>query len=223
MPVAIIAAAAITAGSAIYGANKASASAKSASQGINKRFAETKDILQPFIDSGQLALHDLQASLGVLGPEEQAAFYKAFQTDPGFTEANNFALNQVNDRYKLSGKGGGNLLAALSDRARNDLFSQFQIRQGQLSDLVGKGITAGSSLAGVGTTSAAQAGQLGANAGLLAGSGIVNAGNSIAGGIDQYALLKGYDQGNASQLVSPGTMANGGWSTSIVPTNRLTF
>ncbi len=215
--VALIAAAAVSAGASRAGSSKAASASKKAAKGVDARFQETKALLQPFVDSGTLAKDALETSLGLKGQEAQADYYKNFQTDPGFTEATNFGLKKVDDSYNLSGRGGGNLLAALSDRARNDMMGAFSARQSALSDLAGKGISAAGTLAGAGTTSAAQSGQLTANAGMLQGSGIVNAGNAAAGALDQYSRLKGFQQGqtNASAL-SP-------WQTSVVPTNRLSF
>src|SRR5690606_1289495 len=123
----------------IFGGNKAAKAQKKAAADVERRFQETKELLKPFVDSGTLALEDLQASVGLLGEDAQRSFFEDFQTDPGFTESTQFGLDQVNDRFDLSGRGGGNLLSALSDRARNDLFGQFQIRQGQLANLAGMG------------------------------------------------------------------------------------
>lgn len=214
---ALIGSALIGGATSIFGANKAASASKKAAAGVDKRFQETKALLQPFVDSGHVANDALETSLGLRGADAQAKYYKDFQTDPGFTEATNFGLKKVDDSYNLSGRGGGNLLAALSDRARNDLMGAFTARQGALSDLAKSGISAGGALAGAGTTAAAQSGQLTANAGMLQGSGLINAGNVATGALDQYSLLKGFNQGqtNASAL-NP-------WQTSIVPTNRLSF
>lgn len=215
--VALLGSALVGAGSSIFGANKAAKAQEKAARGVDARFQETKELLKPFVDSGSLALEDLQASLGLLGEDAQKSFFQDFQTDPGFTEATNFGLQQVDDRFNLSGRGGGSLLSALSDRARNDLFGQFQIRQGQLANLAGMGQNAAGSLAGAGQQAAAQSGQFIANAGQLQGAGIINAGNAVTGALDQFAGIKGFQQGqtNAAAL-SP-------WQTSTVPTNRLSF
>lgn len=215
--VALLGSALIGGATSIVGANKAAKAQKKAAAGVDKRFQETKELLKPFVDSGTLALEDLQASLGLLGEDAQKSFFQDFQTDPGFTEATQFGLDQVNDRFDLSGRGGGNLLSALSDRARNDLFGQFQLRQGQLANLAGMGQGAAGSLAGAGQTAAAQSGQFIANAGQLQGAGIINAGNALTGALDQLSGLQGFQQGQTSAAaLSP-------WQTSTVPTNRLSF
>lgn len=214
---ALIGSAIIGAGTSLVGANKAASAQKKADKRVDARFQETKELLKPFADSGTLALEDLQASLGLLGEDAQKSFFQDFQTDPGFTESTQFGLDQVNDRFDLTGRGGGNLLSALSDRARNDLFGQFQIRQGQLANLAGMGQNAATSLGSAGQQSAVQSGQFLSNAGQLQGSGIINAGNALTGAIDQYAGLQGFNQGlTSAAALSPR-------QTSTVPTNRLSF
>jgi len=216
---AILGSAAIGAVTSIFGGDEAADAQRDAARQQRRQFNETRELLSPFVQAGELALEDLQASLGLSGEEAQRAFFEDFQTDAGFEAASQFGLDQVQDRFELSGRSGGNLLSALSDRARRDLLGQFQLRQAQLGQLAGIGQGAASSLAGAGESSAARQGQFIANAGQLTGNALVGAGNAVTGAVDQFALLQGFGQGQTNAS----TLAPGGLQTSIVPSNRLTF
>ena len=220
---AILGSAAIGAASSIFGGNKAADAQERAAKRQRQQFEETKELLSPFVQSGELALEDLQASLGLSGEEAQREFFEDFQTDPGFAEASQFGLDQVQDRFELSGRTGGNLLSALSDRARRDLLGQFQIRQQQLASLAGQGQSAASSLAGAGQNSAAREGQFISNAGALRGNALIGAGNAVTGAADQFALLQGQQAGQ-QQIGNASALAG---QTQVPPlpgfSNRLTF
>lgn len=222
---AILGSAVIGGATSIIGGNKAADAQRAAARRQREQFEETKELLMPFVQSGELALEDLQASLGLSGEEAQRAFFEDFQTDPGFEEATQFGLDQVQDRFELSGRTGGNLLSALSDRARRDLLGQFQIRQAQLGNLAGMGQSAASSLAGAGQSSAAREGQFMANAGALQGNALIGAGNQFTNATDQLALLQGFGQGQNQVTNAAALNPSFGntLQTNIVPTNRMTF
>jgi len=221
---AILGSAAIGAASSIFGGSQAADAQKKAARRQQQQFEETKELLSPFVQAGELALEDLQASLGLSGEEAQRAFFEDFQTDPGFEAASQFGLDQVQDRFELSGRSGGNLLAALSDRARRDLLGQFQTRQAQLGQLAGIGQGAASSLAGAGESSAARQGQFISNAGQLTGNALVGAGNAVTGAADQLAFLQGAGQGR-QQIANASALTGGSQASFIppIPSNRLTF
>ncbi len=209
---AIIGAAAIGAGSQIYGANKAAGAAKKAANLQAKQFAESKALLAPYTGAGENALSMYGNAAGLNGREAQQKFSDDFQTDPGWEAANEFGAKTVDDRYRLSGQGGGNVRAALYDYGQKNLLSAYTTRLSQLGGLVDTGRSAASSLVGAGTTAAAQQGSLLSQAGALQGQGITGAGNAIAGGMNNLANFNMYSQGVQSGM-TPGTMANGGWST----------
>jgi hypothetical protein len=215
---AIIGAAAIGAGAQIYGANKASSAAKKAANLQTKQFEESKALLAPYTTAGEGALSTYSNAVGLNGREAQQKFSDDFQTDPGWEAANEFGAKTVDDRYRLSGQGGGNVRAALYDYGQKNLLSAYTTRLSQLGGLVDTGRAAASTTASMGQQSAATQGSLLSQAGLLQGQGITGAGNAIAGGMNNLANFNMYSQGmNAGS--TPGTLANGGWSTQLSSNN----
>jgi len=215
---AIIGSAAIGAGSQIYGASKAASAAKKAANLQAQQFAESKALLAPYTAAGEGALSSYSNAVGLNGREAQQKFSDDFQTDPGWMAANEFGAKTVDDRYRLSGQGGGNVRAALYDYGQKNLLSAYTTRLSQLGGLVDTGRSAASSTAAMGQQSAAQQGSLLSQAGLLQGQGITGAGNAIAGGLNNLGNYNMYSQGMNAGM-TPGTMANGGWSTQLSSNN----
>lgn len=209
---AIIGGGLISAGAQLFGANKAAKAAKQAAQLQAKQYAESKAMLAPYRGAGESALSMYGNAVGLNGREAQQKFSDDFQTDPGWEAANEFGAKTVDDRYRLSGQGGGNVRAALYDYGQKNLLSAYTTRLSQLGGLVDTGRSAASSTAAMGQQSATAQGSLLSQAGLLQGQGITGAGNALAGGINNLANYNMYSQGMNAGM-TPGTMANGGWST----------
>lgn len=212
---AIIGAAAIGAGSQIFGANKAASAAKKAAGLQSKQFAESKALLAPYTGAGENALKSYSNAVGLNGRPAQQQFSDEFQTDPGWQAANDLGAKTVDDRYTLSGQGGGNVRAALYDYGQKNLLSAYSTRLSQLGGLVDTGRSAASATAQLGQQSATAQGSLLANAGLLQGQGITGAGNAIAGGANNLANYNMYTEGMNAGM-TPGNLSNGGWSTMTV-------
>jgi hypothetical protein len=212
---AIIGASVIGAGASIYGANKAAKGQEKAARVQAQQYQETKAMLSPYTKAGENALGKYNTALGLDGREAQQQFYDEFEHDPGWEAANKAGLDSVDDRYRLSGSSGGNMRAALYDYGQRNLLSAYQTRLSQLGGLVDTGRGAASALAGYGQQSAqAQGGHL-ANAGMLQGQGITGAGQALAGGLGNLGQYNMFQQGMGAGY-SPGTAANGGWSTMTV-------
>lgn len=217
---AIIGAAAIGAGSQIYGANKAASAAKKAANLQARQFEESKTMLAPYREAGEGALSKYSTAVGLSGREDQQKFYDEFEHDPGWEAANEFGAKTVDDRYRLSGQGGGNVRAALYDYGQKNLLSAYTTRLSQLGGLVDTGRAAATGTAQMGQQSAQAQGGLLSQAGLLQGQGITGAGNAGAGGLSNLANYNMYNQGLEAGMVpgsrTPGTMANGGFETYTV-------
>src|SRR6185295_11907507 len=112
---AIIGAAAIGAGSQIYGASKAASASKKAAATVAAQNAKNEALLKPYTSAGEGALTSYSNAVGLNGREAKQKFSDDFQTDPGWEAANEFGAKTVDDRYRLSGQGGGNVRAALYD------------------------------------------------------------------------------------------------------------
>ena len=219
---AIIGSAAIGAGASLFGASKAAKAQKQAARVQAKQFAETKAMLAPYTSAGEGALSKYNTAIGLSGRDEQQKFYDEFQTDPGWEAANKAGADTVDDRYRLSGSSGGNVRAALYDYGQRNLLSAYQTRLSQLGGLVDTGRSAATSLAGFGQQSAqGQAANL-SNAGLLQGQGITGAGQAIAGGLGNYGQSQMFQQGIGAGY-SPGSAANGGWSTMTTSNNSQRY
>jgi hypothetical protein len=215
---AIIGAAAIGAGTQLYGASQAAKGAKKGAAAVAAQNAKNEAMLAPYTSSGENALRTYNTAVGLDGRENQQKFYDEFEHDPGWEAANEFGAKTVDDRYRLSGQGGGNVRAALYDYGQKNLLSAYTTRLSQLGGLVDTGRSAASTLATTGNAAAAQQGSLLSQAGLLQGQGITGAGNAIAGGMNNLANYNMYT-GGMNAGMTPGTMANGGWSTQITSNN----
>lgn len=217
---AIIGAAVIGAGASVAASSKAASASKKAANVQASQYQESKSLLEPYSDTGVNALAKYNEAMGLAGPEKQKSFFDDFQFDPGWEAANEHGAQTVDDRYRLSGSGGGNVRAALYDYGQKNLLSAYTTRLSQLGGLVDTGRAAATGTATMGQQSAAQQGNLLSQAGAQQGQGIMNAGNAVAGGLGNLANYNMYNQGLAAGQVSgsytPGTMANGGWSTQTV-------
>lgn len=188
-------AAIIGAGSQVYGANKAAAGVKKGAAAVAAQNAKNEALLAPYRGAGEGALSMYGNAVGLNGREAQQKFSDDFQTDPGWEAANEFGAKTVDDRYRLSGQGGGNVRAALYDYGQKNLLSAYTTRLSQLGGLVDTGRAAASSTAQMGQQSAQAQGSLLSQAGLLQGQGITGAGNALAGGLNNLGNYNMYNQG----------------------------
>lgn len=215
---AILGAAAIGAGTSLYGgAQQAKAQKKATSAAIaaqNKQYAETKSMLAPYTSAGTAALDTYQAALGLRGADAQKAYHDSFQADPGWAAAQEAGLQAVDDRYRLGGTGGGNMRAALYDYGQRNMLSAYNTRLQQLGGLVDTGRSAAGTLAGASSALGSSSASLLGNVGSNAGQSTVSAGNAVSGALTNLAGLNLYNQGMAAG--QGGTLANGGWSTRTV-------
>lgn len=201
---AIIGSAVIGAGSQMIGANKAAKANKQAAAAQAAQFKQTKQLLSPYTSAGENALKSYNAAMGLGGKDAQQQFYDDFEHDPGFAAASEAGADTVDDRYRLSGQGGGNVRAALFDYGQRNMLSAYQTRLSQLGGLVDTGRSSANALAGFGQQSAQAQGNLLANAGNIQAQGISGAGNALAGGLGGLAQNNQFQQAlQAGQGVRP--------------------
>lgn len=208
---ATLGAAAIGAGTSLYGASQANKGNKRAIAEQRRQYDETKGMLSPYVDAGTGALDTYQTALGLKGLDAQKAYHDNFQTDPGWTAAQEAGLQAVDDRYRLSGSGGGNLRAALYDYGQRNMLSAYNTRLQQLGGLVDTGRSAIGTLAGAGQSMASGIGGLLSNIGTTAGNAAISAGNAVSGALNNYALGSMFNQGQQA-----GRGGAGGWDTFTV-------
>lgn len=195
---AILGSAAIGAAGSIIGGNKAAKGAKQAARVQQQQFAETKELLSPYTQTGQNALEQYETAIGLRGREGQQQFYDDFQYDPGFETSLNNALSETMKRYSILGNTGGGLANALLKTGQNVMYQQYQNRLSQLGGLVDTGRSAASALAGYGQQSATAQGNALAQAGLYQGQGIMGAANAASGGLSNMAGYGMFQQGLAA-------------------------
>lgn len=198
MPAAIpIAAAAVTAGGAIYSANKNAKAAKSAANsqdaaalaGIEeqaRQFDAVKELLAPYVNAGTPAIKSMQDLLGLGGATAQRDAIAALEASPGLTsllQSGESAILQ--NASATGGLRGGNTQAALA-----------QFRPALLSQAISDQYSRLGGLASLGQNSAAMTG----NAGIATGNGIASllqqqgaarAGGALASGSAASGLASG--------------------------------
>lgn len=217
---AILGAAAIGAGTSLYGGAQQAKANKRAAAASQAQYNETKSYLTPYTEAGTTALDTYQAALGLKGADAQKAYQDGFQTDPGWTAAQEAGLQAVDDRYRLGGTSGGNMRAALYDYGQRNMLSAYNTRLQQLGGLVDTGRSAASSLAGYSSQQGATQANILSNAGTTQANGITGAGNAISGALSNLATAALHNQGmaagRAASQETAGTLANRGWSTKTV-------
>lgn len=190
---AMLGSAAIGAAGSIFGGSQAADAQNKAAKLQARQQEANRQLLLPAVQSGDRARGSLEEALGLQGSDKQSAFYNNFQTDPGFQNAVDFGLSQVDARTRALGSSrSGNTLAALSSYGQNQMQGAFQDRLSRLSALASGGQATAGQLAGINTQSAAQQGQMVGNAGYYQGAGFQNAANSIGSGLNSYGVLKAY-------------------------------
>jgi len=217
--IALLGAAAISAGAQMYGSAQAAKGQKKAAAAMASQQQRNEELLAPYTMAGQNALGTYEAATGLKGAAAQAEYYKNFQTDPGWLAAQEAGASTVNDKYRLTGQGGGNVRAALYDYGQRNMLGAYNTRLSQIGGVVDTGRSAASSLAGVGTQAAGAQSNYLANAGMVQGQGITGAGNALAGGLSNIGSYNMWEQGRqagSNPAVSTiygmtGTTGNNAW------------
>lgn len=132
-----------------------------------RQFDAMRTALQPYVDAGILGLEDMQALLGLAGPDRQAAAVQGIQNSPMFQSlVQQGEQGILQNASATGGLRGGNTQAALAQfgpQMLNEFINQRYSRLGGLAQL-GQGSAAGVGAAGLqtGTQIADLLGQQGA-------------------------------------------------------------
>jgi len=136
-------------------AKEASNAASAAERGIQSRFEETRETLQPFISGGGPSFELQQAQSGALGPEAQAAAFANFQESPGTAFLRNQGLRGIESGAGASGGlGGGDRLRELTQFSQGLALQDFGNQFNRLGAVTGVGLSAAQALGGIGTQAA---------------------------------------------------------------------
>lgn len=181
----------ISGGLNYYGNRQAASAARKAQAAADARYAEQKAAAQPYLDAGNAAQTRYNDLLGLNGPEAQAAAQTALNNDPAFQAQLAAGSAEITRSAVARGQTGGNMLAALSDRAQAQKYTQQQNYLGNLSGQIARGQGALQTLTGAGTQSAATAGGFGTAAGTYNGAGITGLGQGVGNALNGYNYWSG--------------------------------
>ncbi len=112
---------------------------------LQGQFGERLGALDPYAQTGQQALQEQRALLGLGGTQEQEAAMQRFTESPGqqfLRERQEKSL--LRNAAALGGLGGANVQTALQEQAFGRAQTGLQERIGQLGDLAGRGQQAAS-------------------------------------------------------------------------------
>lgn len=151
---------------------------------IADQFAQTRDVLNPFIKGAGGAFERQQALSGALGAEAQAQAFREFQESPNVAFLREQGLKGIDQSASaFGGLGGGQRLKALTQfsqgLAQQDLANQFN----RLGAVTGTGLGAGQALAGFGGQQAAQQASLIGQAGQAQAQGALGRGQAFQSGL----------------------------------------
>jgi len=149
-----------------------------------RQFDATQANLQPFVDTGKLALGGQQDLLGLSGGGEQQAAIDALQSSPLFQSL--FRQGQdtiLNNASATGGLRGGNLQGSLANFGRDTLAQVIQTQLANLGGLSSQGGATGGTLGGLGSNNANSIATLLQGIGADKAGGILAKGNAQANGI----------------------------------------
>ena len=140
-------------------------------------YGRASDLYNPYASAGLSGLNMLTNSLGLNGPQGNAAAVAAFQAGPGYEWMRDQALEGVLRKQNSIGmRMSGNALTALQDRAGQLANQEYNPWRNQLTSLAGTGYNALNAQAGI----ARGQGDLATNYGLNAGKMAYGYGGDIA-------------------------------------------
>ena len=140
-------------------------------------YGRASDLYNPYASAGLSGLNMLTNSLGLNGPQGNAAAVAAFQAGPGYEWMRDQALEGVlRKQNSLNMRMSGNTLTALQDRAGQLANQEYNPWRNQLTGLASTGYNALNAQAGL----ARGQGDLATNYGLNAGKMAYGYGGDIA-------------------------------------------
>ena len=134
------------------------------------------ETLNPYIEDGNRGRKLYNDAIGINGLEAQQSYHDLFENDPGFQDAADFGLDQIERSYGTrGGVNSGRAMIALADNARKDQYGAYQNRLNQLKGVGDQGFLASRGVADL------QYNTGGNKASLRTGLGSQLAQNAIAG------------------------------------------
>jgi len=150
--------------------------ARTAEEGINRRFDITQGNLKPFQDAGVGALGQQQALLGLSGQEAQNEAFAAFNESPGQKFMRDRAQrNLLRNASAIGGLGGGNVRSALVEQGVGFAQQDFNNQFGRLGQIAGQGQNAVTNIGQFGAQASGNIANLGVAGSQARASGILGA------------------------------------------------
>ncbi len=224
-------------GANMYAANKAS---KSRKEGLgendklqkyiaslyNRRFDETKQDLNPYIEDGQEANALLTTALGLNGKAAQQNFFREFQFDPGFQEALGLGIDSLDKSAAARGTlNSGRTLKDVSKYVTDStLHGAFADRLNRLTQLGMNGQNATNNLINArNVATQGEAGTVQNRANAVMGyaqkqsDAAIDMGNMINGGLNNVSKANAFNQ-YLNKMPASNNMNNpASWQTTVNP------
>lgn len=232
---AVIGSTVLGAGAAAYGANQQANAANTASSIQQQEFQQIQSQLNPFMQSGQATLGQINSGLAPGGQFNHMFGLQDFQQSPAYQF--NLQQGQMAVDKAANARGGGNLYApqTLQDISRfsqglasNEFQNAFQNYQtgtnniwNRLYNTAAGGQNAAANLGGFGTTTAGNIGNAVMAGGDARAAGAMGVANAVSGGVNSYANMAFLNQILAQQQAGQGGYVGGNvgmdFGGSIVP------
>ncbi len=173
------------------GANAYSTAAGQGVTGLNSAIGQTTtgtnqalSFLSPYVQGGTGSMSILNDALGINGPEAQAAYYRNFQTDPGFMATQRAGVNALDQSAASGGmlRSGGQM-KSLYNYGQQNMQNAFQDRLARLFAVGGQGLTAADNSATIAQGGSNSIADYLRQIGGVRGEGTIGSANSKIGGI----------------------------------------
>lgn len=153
-----------------------------------QRFAETKELLNPFIEGSNESFREQQALSGALGQQAESEAINRLTSGQQFQYLQDQGVGDINRQAASNGNlGSGTRLKALNQFRTNLLSQQIGNRFNRLGANTGLGLSAGRALAGFGDQNAQQQANLLTQQGQAQAQGHINRGNAFQSGLEGVA------------------------------------
>lgn len=196
MAAAMVGSAVVGGVSSFLGASKQEKAAKKSAALQKDIYNSNKAMIEPYVKGGENSFKLYLDAIGANGPEAQAAYYQNMQTDPGYEDANDFALEGIDRQRAARGSSlGGNTMAALYEYGQKNrmAYNQQQLQNQFAGAQVGT--NAAGTLTGAGQNYANATSNAFMNQGNAQAAGITGIGSAINYGIGNYTDLMGRQAG----------------------------
>ena len=209
-------AAALSAGSQLYGSSQQAGAAKAGQNTELAMFEQLQKLLAPYTSAGASAIPQVQALLG-LGPNGSAGIQSTLENLPGYQFALNQGLKSTENSFSARGLGLSGAAVKGADQYSTGLASSnYNTYLSQLMGLMNTGENAAAGVGSAGVGLAPSLAALGVGGATAGAAGLTGAANSLGtGGL--LAMLLGGGTGNTGAQNSVNNLINTGYYSGSAP------